>query len=159
MSNLTNGMYLPKDDASSTSGYEFHPFPVNVQGQNDENSTSKIFPPEYYQLHIQEISSLQQEVAELKKSAETSKAFFKQSVLLQRVCLAIIILLPIVLAGIVATIAYLFCSNEQMLVYAKCILGILGVGGIVDLIVIFATHSIDQKRFEYIERRLDHLDK
>lgn len=159
MSDLSNGMYLPKGDASSTTGYEFHPFSVNVQGQNSENSTSKILPPEYYQLLTQQIFSLQQEVAALKKSAEASETFFKQSVILQRVCLAIIILLPIILAGIVATIAYFFCSNEQMLSYAKWILGILGVGSIVDLIVIFSTHSINQKRFEHIERRLDHLEK
>lgn len=79
--------------------------------------------------------------------------------MLQRVCLVIIVLLPIILAGLVATIAYVFCSNEQMILYAKWILGILGFGGIVDLFVIFATHSIDQKRFEHIERRLDHLEK
>lgn len=159
MNNLNNGMYLPKNDASSTTGYEFHPFSANVQGQNNENSISKIFPPEYYQFLTQQISSLQQEVATLKESEKTSQTFFKQSVLLQRVCLVIIIILPIILAGIVATIAYIFCSNEQMLSYAKWILGILGVGGIVDFIVIFATHSIDQKRFEHIERRLDHLEK
>lgn len=159
MSDLNNGMYLPKNDASSTAGYEFHPFSANVQGQNNENSTAKIFPPEYYQLLTQQIYSLQQEVASLKKSAETSQTFFKQSVLLQRVCLVIIVLLPIILAGLVATIAYVFCSNEQMILYAKWILGILGFGSIVDLFVIFATHSIDQKRFEHIERRLDHLEK
>lgn len=159
MSDLNNGMYLPKNDASSTAIYEFHPFSANVQGQNSENSTAKIFPPEYYQLLTQQIYSLQQEVTSLKESAETSQTFFKQSVLLQRVCLVIIVLLPIIGAGLVATIAYVFCSNEQMILYAKWILGILGVGGIVDLIVIFATHSIDQKRFEHIERRLDHLEK
>jgi len=159
MNDLNNGIYLPKNDASSTSGYEFRPFSANVQGQNNENSTSKIFPPEYYQLLTRQISSLQQEVETLKESAKTSQTFFKQSVLLQRVCLVIIIILPIILAGIVATIAYIFSSNEQMLSYAKWILGILGVGSIVDLIVIFATHSIDQKRFEHIERRLDHLEK
>lgn len=159
MSDLNNGMYLPKNDASSTAGYEFHPFSANVQGQNNENSTAKIFPPEYYQLLTQQIYSLQQEVASLKKSAETSQTFFKQSVLLQRVCLVIIVLLPIILAGLVASIAYVFCSNEQMILYAKWILGIFGFGAIVDLFVIFVTHSIDQKRFEHIERRLDHLEK
>ena len=86
MSDLNTGIYLPPNDASSTAGYEFHPFSASVQGQNNENSTSKIFPPEYYQLLTQQISSLQQEVAALKKSAETSQTFFKQSVLLQRVC-------------------------------------------------------------------------
>ena len=159
MNDLNNGMYLPKNSASSTTGYEFHSFSANVQGQNNENYTSKVFPPEYYQLLTQQISSLQQEVTTLKESTKASQTFFNQSVLLQRVCLVIITILPIILSLIVATITYVFCLNEQMLSYAKWILGILGIGGIVDLIVIFATHSIDQKRFEHIERRLDHLEK
>lgn len=159
MNHLDNGMYLPKNDVSSTAGYEFHSFAKNVQGQNNENSTSKIFPPEYYQLLSQQILSLQQEVAALKKSAEISQTFFKQSVLLQRVCLATIVLLPIILAVIVAIITFIFCSNEQMLSYAKWGLGILGIGGVVDLIVIFCTHGINQKRLEHIEQRLGQLEK
>lgn len=159
MNDLNNGIYLPRSDASSTARYEFHPFQVNVQGQNSENSTANVFPPEYYQLLTQQISSLQQEVVYLKKSEEISRTFFKQSVLLQRVCLVIIVLLPIILAGLVATITYVFCSNEQIILYAKWFLGILGIGGVIDLIVIFSTYSIDQKRFEHIERRLDYLEK
>lgn len=159
MKDLGNGLYLPKNNDSSLSEYEFHSFSTSIQGQNDENATSKIFPPEYYQYLIQQIASLQQDVAQLKKEEEKSKNFFKESVLLQRVCLGIIIFLPIVLAGIVATITWLLCSNEQMISLAQGLLGIIGIGVIVDLIKIFSTHSIDQKRLEQIERRLDNLEK
>lgn len=159
MNNLNNGIYLPKNDVSSTTGYEFHPFSVNVQEQNNENSTPKMFPPEYYQLLTQQIASLQNEVAILKKSSEQSQNFFKESVLLQRVCLGIIVLLPIFLAVIVAIITYIFCLDEKMLSYVLWIIGFLGIGAIVDVVVILSTYSIDKKRIESIERRLDHLEK
>ena len=159
MSAFNSGMYLPKDVASSTTGFEYRTFSSNVQGQSNENSTSNVLPPEYYNNHTLQISSLQQDVAKLQKLAEVSQAFFKQSVLLQRVCLAIIILLPIVLALVVAMITRFFCSNEEMLLFAKWILRIICGVGIVDLFVILGKNSIDKERFEHIERRLDSLEK
>ncbi len=159
MSAFNSGMYLPKNITSSTTGFEYHSFSSNVHEQSSENSTSKMLPPEYYNYHEQQISTLRQEVAMLKKSAVLSSTFFKQSVLLQRICLAIIILLPIVLALVVATIACFFCSDEQMLSFAKWFLGIIFLGAIADVFVIIVTHSVDQKRIEHIERRLDSLEK
>lgn len=153
------GVYLPTNDASSTSGYKYHSFPANVQGQNSENYTSKMIPPEYYAFLVQKIELLQKDVTNLKEASKVSSNFFKQSVLLQRVCMVIIILLPITLTAVVATIAYVYCSDEQMISFAKWVLGILSMGSLIDLFVIFATHSIDQKRIEQIERRIDQLSK
>lgn len=118
-----------------------------------------MIPPEYYAFLVQKIELLQKDVTNLKETSKVSSNFFKQSVLLQRVCMVIIILLPITLTAVVATIAYVYCSDEQMISFAKWVLGILSMGSLIDLFVIFATHSIDQKRIEQIERRIDQLSK
>ena len=155
---MSTGIFLPNNGSSSTPGFQYHQLPTNVQENNRNNSTTSGLPPEYYNYLINEIQDLKSSVRDLKQSSDTSKTFFKESVLLQRVCLSIIILLPLVLAAITAVVVWVFSTETALVEHAKWCLRILGFSGIVDLIFIFATHRIDVKRIEQLERRVDKLD-
>ena len=155
---MNTGIYLPNNKSSSTPNFQFHPLPSNVHENNRNNSTVSGLSPEFYSYVIDEIQGVKTSVGDLKKSSDTSKNFFKESVILQRVCLAIIILFPLVLASIAGIIVWLVSSEPSLVSYAKWSLGILGTSSIVDLIFVFATYKIADKRIEHIERRLDKLD-
>ena len=154
---MNAGLFLPNNGSSSTPGFQYHQFSTNIQENNRNNSTSPEIHPEYYSYLIGEIRDLKAEVSDLKHASEKSKTFFKESVFLQRVCLAVIVLIPLILAAITAVVVWVFSTESVLVGYAKWCLGILGVSGIVDLIFIFATHRIDVQRIEQIERRLDNL--
>lgn len=155
---MSTGIYLPNNKSSSTPDFHFHQLSANLQENNRNNSTVSELPPEYYSYLITEIQSLKASVGDLKKVSDSSKIFFNESVLLQRVCLTIIILLPLVLTAIAGVIVLTFSSEPSLVAYAKWGLGILGLSSAVDLFFIFATHKITKERIEQIERRLDKLD-
>ena len=155
---MNKGLYLPTNETSSTPGFQYHQLPTNVQESSRNNSTASGLSPEYYNYLINEIQSLKSSVNDLQRSSDASKTFFEASVLLQRVCLVIIILFPLILAAITAVVVWRFSTEPTLVNYAKWCLGILGLSSIVDLVFIFATHKIDVARIEQIERRLDKLD-
>ena len=155
---MSTGLFLPNNGSSSTPGFQYYPLSANVQEISRNNSTVSDLSPEYYNYLLNEIQSLKSSVRDLKQTSDTSKTFFKESVFLQRVCLSIIILLPLVLAAITAVIVLVFSTEATLVEHAKWCLGILGFSGIVDLIFIFATHRIEVKRIERLEQRLDKLD-
>lgn len=155
---MSNGLYLPTNETSSTSGFQYHRLPTNVQESNRNNSTASELPPEYYSYLTNEIQNLKSSINDLQRDSDTSKTFFKESVLLQRVCLVIIVLFPLLLAAITAVVVWRFSTEPTLVNYAKWCLGILGLSGVIDLIFIFATHKIDVARIEQIERRLDKFD-
>lgn len=157
--NNYGGMYLPSSVSSPTPGFEYHEFSPSVQGRNSANSTSTGLPPEHYDYLSRQINSLQTTVDSLKVATEKSQTFFDQSVLLQRVCLAVIILIPIILAVVAAVIVWVFSTEAALVQHAKWCLGILSLSGVIDLIVVFATCKINVQRIEQIERRLDNMEK
>lgn len=156
---MNTGLFLPNNGSSSTPGFQYYPLSSNVQENSRNNSTASEVSPEYYNFLLTQIQNLQSSVHSLQQSSDTSKTFFKESVLLQRVCLIIIILLPLVLAAVASVVALVFSTEAALKEYAKICLGVLGVSGLVDLIFIFATHRIDAKRLEQLERMVDKLEK
>ena len=155
---MSGGIFLPNSGSSSTQSFRLHPISDNVQETNRNNSTASGLPPEYYNYLINEIQGVKSSVCDLKKTSEQSKTFFKESVFLQRVCLTIIVLLPIILTTVVAVVAWFFCTDPELQNCAKNWLTLLGISGLIDLIFIFVTYKINIARIEQIERRLDKLD-
>lgn len=157
--NDNSGIYLPSKDSSSSLGFEFHTFPSEITTSVKSNSTASNIPQEQYHYLITQFDLLNTSVRKLESSSSKTDCFMKQSVLLQRVCLVVIILLPFIVAASAACTVWWLSTDENLVSYAKGYLCILGISGVVDLIFVFATEKIRTSRLNEIEKRISKLEK
>lgn len=150
---------MPNRNSSSTVGYEFRPLSSEVKTARNENSTASDLPLEQYHYLISKFDELDKRVQNLEKSARKVDCFAKQSILLQRICIVVILILPLIVSAAAAGVIWIFSVDETLVTYAKRYLGILGLSGVIDLIVIFLMEKFRSARIEDLERRMCNLEK
>lgn len=156
---MNNGLFLPNRNSSSTAGYEFHSFSTEVKTARNENSTASDLPLEQYHYLISKFDELDKRVQILEKSSQKVDCFAKQSILLQRICIIVIFILPLIVSAAAACVVWIFSVDETLVTCAKWYLGILGFSGIVDLFAIFSTEKFWSAKIEDLERRMCNLEK
>lgn len=157
--NLGQGMYLPKVDSSSTGEYRFHQIPTEFKTSNSSNSTFSNSPLEQYHYLLTRYDELEKRVSELEQNAQKTNCFLEQSIILQRVCLIIIFLFPLIASGIAAVAVFFLSTNPELVLYAKWYLGILGLSGVVDLIYIFVSSKVVKDDLAILEKRIGEVEK
>lgn len=155
---MNTGLYLPRNESTSKSDFEYRQISSKVEEHNQKNTTSAPFSHSTEHYIIQQLLQLETTVSDLKKSTEKSRNFFNESVLLQRVCLAIIILLPVLMLVTTGIIVRNFSTDSKLLGHANWWLGILGTATAIDLAFVFASEKTRKEQIERIEKRLDSIE-
>lgn len=154
-----SGLFLPNRNSSSTVGYEFRPFSPDIKTSRGENSTASDLPLEQYHYLLSKFDELDKRVKSLEKSSQKVDCFAEQSILLQRICIIVIFILPLVVSAAAAGVVWIFSTDETLVTCAKWYLGILGFSGLVDLVAVFLTEKFKSARIEDLERRVGNLEK
>lgn len=150
---------MPNRNRSSTAGFEFHSFSSDVKTAKSENSTASDLPLEQYHYLISRFDELDKRVKDLEVSSQEVNCFTKQSILLQRICIAVIFVLPFIVLTAASCVVWYFSTDETLVTCAKWYLGILGFSGLIDLAFIFFTAKYRDARIEDLERRVSTLEK
>lgn len=156
---MSKGLFLPNRISSSSTGFEYRQFSSEIKTTQSENSSASNSPFEQYHYLISKFDELDNRVKKVEKVSNRVDCFTKQSIILQKICIIVICILPLIVSAAAAGIVWCFSTDQALITCAKWYLGILGFSGIIDLVVIFVTERFRSARISDLERRVDRLEK
>lgn len=156
---MSNGLFLPNRNSSSSTGFEYCQFPSEIKTTQNENSSASGSPFEQYHYLKSLFDELDNRVKKVEETSKKVDCFTKQSIILQKICIIVIFILPLVVTAAAAGIVWYFSTDQTLITCAKWYLGILGFSGIIDLFTIFVTEKFRDTRISDLERRMDRLEQ
>lgn len=156
---MSNGIFLPNRNSSSSTAFEYHRFPSEVRTTQKENSSAIGSPFEQYHYLISKFDELDNRVKRVEKTSKKIDYFTKHSIILQKICIVVIFVLPFIVTAAAAGIVWSFSTDQVLITCAKWYLGILGLSGMLDLVIIFLTERFRNAQISDLERRIERLEK
>lgn len=156
---MSNGIFLPSQNSSSSASFEYRQFPPEIKTTQSENSSSSSSPFEQYHYLRSRFDKLDNRVKQVEETSKKIDCFTKQSIILQKICIVVIFILPLIVTAAAAGIVWYFSTDQTLITCAKWYLGVLGFSGIIDLITIFITEKFKDARISDLERRMDRLEQ